>query len=173
MFCERCKNIEATIHLTEIIKDVKSELHLCENCAREIGLNSKLSNFSLSIPEMLSFLDIDEVDEYAGGSACKSCGLTFADYSRESKLGCPDCYRYLGESLKSVIAGYHGASRHAGKHPNNHSGINSITYEKPAVQVSPKKSMEELKTMLNRAVNDERYEEAALLRDKIRELESL
>src|SRR5512136_920682 len=100
MLCERCKNIEATIHLTEIIKDLKSELHLCENCAREIGLNSKLSNFSLSIPEMLSFLDVDEVDEYVNGSICRTCGLSFVDYSRESKLGCPDCYRYLGESLK-------------------------------------------------------------------------
>ena len=173
MFCERCKNIEATIHLTEIIKDVKSELHLCENCAREIGLNSKLSNFSLSIPEMLSFLDIDEVDEVVNGSVCKSCGLSFADYSRESKLGCPDCYRYLGESLKSVIAGYHGAVKHTGKHPNNPAGITSVTYEKPVVPADPKKSMEELKTMLSRAVVDERYEEAALLRDKIRELEAL
>ncbi len=173
MFCERCKNIEATIHLTEIIKDVKSELHLCESCAREIGLNSKLSNFSLSIPEMLSFLDIDEVDEFVNGSVCKSCGLSFADYSRESKLGCPDCYRYLGESLKSVIAGYHGASRHMGKHPNNPAGINSATYEKPVVTANPQLSMEELKNLLSRAVLDERYEEAALLRDKIRELELL
>ncbi len=171
MFCERCKNIEATIHLTEIIKDVKSELHLCENCAREIGLNSKLSNFSLSIPEMLSFLDIDEVDDYVNGSVCKSCGMSFVDYSRESKLGCPDCYRYLGESLKSVIAGYHGAVKHTGKHPNNPVGITSITYEKTVVAANPKKSMEELKNLLNRAVADERYEEAALLRDKIRELE--
>jgi protein arginine kinase activator len=171
MFCERCKNIEATIHLTEIIKDVKSELHLCENCAREIGLNSKLSNFSLSIPEMLSFLDIDEVDEFVNGSVCKSCGMSFVDYSRESKLGCPDCYRYLGESLKSVIAGYHGAEKHTGKHPNNPVGITSVTYEKPLVAANPKKSMEELKNLLNRAVVDERYEEAAQLRDKIREME--
>lgn len=171
MFCERCKNTEATIHLTEIIKDVKSELHLCENCAREIGLNSKLSNFSLSIPEMLSFLDIDEVDEYVNGSVCKSCGLSFVDYSRDNKLGCPDCYTYLGDSLKSVIAGYHGADKHTGKHPDNPSGTIIQTYQKP-VMVVPQRSMEELKDMLNRAVNDERYEEAAVLRDKIRELES-
>lgn len=172
MFCERCKNTEATIHLTEIIKDVKSELHLCENCAREIGLNSKLSNFSLSIPEMLSFLDVNEVDEYVTGSVCKSCGLSFLDYSKESKLGCSDCYRYLGESLKSVIAGYHGGGAHSGKHPVNPEGIQTVTYEKPVDYIYAKKSIEELKNMLSRAVNDERYEEAARLRDKIRELET-
>jgi hypothetical protein len=43
---------EATVHLTEIIKNVKSEVHLCEACARGIGLNSKLSNFSLTVPDM-------------------------------------------------------------------------------------------------------------------------
>jgi protein arginine kinase activator len=172
MFCERCKNIEATIHLTEIIKDVKSEVHLCENCAREIGLNSKLSNFSLSIPEMLSFLDVNEVDGYATGSVCKSCGVSFMDYSRENKLGCPDCYQYLGESLASIIAGYHGATRHTGKHPNNPTGIAAETFTKAARVVNMRKSVEELKGMLSRAVFEERYEEAAALRDKIREMET-
>jgi protein arginine kinase activator len=170
MFCERCKNIEATIHLTEIIKDVKSEVHLCENCAREIGLNSKLSNFSLSIPEMLSFLDINDVDEYAGGGVCKTCGMSFVDYRRESKLGCPDCYQYLGDSLKSVIAGYHGSGKHTGKHPSNPAGAIPDSYDK-AARVYTRKSLDELKVMLNRAVFEERYEEAALLRDKIREQE--
>lgn len=171
MFCERCRNVEATIHLTEIIKDVKSEVHLCENCAREIGLNSKLSNFSLSIPEMLSFLDIREVDEYVEGSVCKTCGLSFLDYKREGKLGCSDCYHYLGDSLKSVIAGYHGSEKHAGKHPHNPAGASPEVYNK-AARVYAKKSLDELKVMLNRAVFEERYEEAAMLRDKIREQES-
>jgi protein arginine kinase activator len=172
MFCERCKNIEATIHLTEIIKDVKSEVHLCENCAREIGLNSKLSNFSLSIPEMLSFLDINDVDEYVSGTVCNTCGISFADYRRESKLGCPDCYQYLGDSLKSVIAGYHGSVKHTGKHPNNPAITAPDAYNK-AARMYTKKSTEELKSLLNRAVFEERYEEAAILRDKIREQESI
>jgi protein arginine kinase activator len=171
MYCERCKNLEATIHLTEIIKDVKSEVHLCESCAREIGLNSKLSNFSLSIPEMLSFLNVDEVDEYATGNVCKTCGLSFLDYSREGKLGCPDCYTYLGESLKSVIAGYHGATTHAGKHPANPAAGEGSMVTNAVRMIAAKKSKEELKIMLSRAVFEERYEEAALLRDKIRELE--
>jgi protein arginine kinase activator len=171
MFCERCKNIEATIHLTEIIKDMKSEVHLCENCAREIGLNSKLSNFSLSIPEMLSFLDIHDVDEYVEGSVCKTCGLSFIDYKREGKLGCPDCYQYLGESLQSVIAGSHGSGKHTGKHPNNPAGASPDAFNKAARNYA-QKTLDELKLMLDRAVFEERYEEAAMLRDKIREQES-
>jgi protein arginine kinase activator len=171
MLCERCKNIEATIHLTEIIKDVKSEVHLCESCAREIGLNSKLSSFSLSIPEMLSFLDVSEIDEYSAGSVCKSCGLSFMDFSRENKLGCPDCYEHLRDSLKSVIAGYHGATRHVGKHPSVPGSVATEAYPHPARPVTVKKSIDELKNQLNRAVYEERYEEAAMLRDRINEME--
>ncbi|OHD70188.1 MAG: hypothetical protein A2W19_05215 [Spirochaetes bacterium RBG_16_49_21] len=168
MQCERCKNIEATIHLTEIIKDVKSEVHLCESCARDIGLNSKLSNFSLSIPEMLSFLDIDEVDDYESGTVCKSCGFTFADYTREGKLGCPDCYRYLGDQLKSVILGFHGATKHVGKYPNTMTVKNPGLSAKAVQAVNVKKTIEELKIELEKAIIGERYEEAAVLRDTIR-----
>lgn len=171
MLCERCKNIEATIHLTEIIKDVKSEVHLCESCAREIGLNSKLSNFSLSIPEMLSFLDVSEIDESSAGSVCKSCGLSFMDYSRENKLGCPDCYVYLKDSMKSVIAGYHGATRHAGKQPAMTGAVAAETCARTVRTVTMKKSIDELKAQLNHAVYEERYEDAAQLRDRIHEME--
>jgi protein arginine kinase activator len=172
MICERCKLAEATIHLTEIIKDVKSEVHLCENCARDIGLNSKLSNFSLSIPEMLSFLDVNEIDEYVYGSVCKSCGLTFVDYRREGKLGCADCYQYLEDSLNSIITGYHGATTHTGKHPNNPADP-VVDHYGGMARISAKKSIAELKGLLKQAVVDERYEEAAVLRDKITELETL
>lgn len=163
--------MEATIHLTEIIKDVKSEVHLCENCAREIGLNSKLSNFSLSIPEMLSFLDIHEVDDGDTAGVCSTCGLSFLDYSRDNKLGCPDCYASLEDSLKSVIAGYHGSVKHAGKHPNNPPGAPTGIYTGVARIIHNAKTLEELKEMLDSAIYEERYEEAAVLRDKIRELE--
>jgi protein arginine kinase activator len=172
MLCERCKNIEATIHLTEIIKDVKSEVHLCESCAREIGLNSKLSNFSLSIPEMLSFLDVSEVDEFPAGSVCKSCGLSFMDYSRDSKLGCPDCYTHLHDSLLSVIAGYHGAVRHVGKQPSGTAGTAVETCARTTRVVTAKKSVDELKNQLDRAIYEERYEEAARLRDRIQDMEN-
>ena len=80
MFCERCKNSEATIHLSEVIKDMKSEVHLCEGCAREVGLNTKISNFSLSLPEMLTFLNVDEVTDYKDGKHCSTCGSDFLDY---------------------------------------------------------------------------------------------
>lgn len=171
MICERCRDVEATVHLTEIIKDVKSEIHLCENCAREIGLNAKLSTFSLSVPEMLSFLDVSDLDDDNGQSVCRTCGLTFLDFSRDGKLGCSDCYQYLRDSLKAIIAGYHGAGLHLGKHPLSPDEMPELPSSPPPEPHG--ETIVILKERLNQAVIDERYEEAAALRDRIREFEKI
>ncbi len=169
MLCERCKYNEATVHLTEIIKEVKSEVHLCESCAGDIGLNAKLANFSLSVPEMLSFLNVSEVDENAPQKYCISCGMTIMDYKKVGKLGCVDCYVHLLEPLRAIIAGYHGDSFHIGKHPRYTSEI-----KKPVpmdVTLKEDDSIPYLKKILESAVLDEKYEEAAEIRDRIRALE--
>ena len=169
MICEKCKNNDATIHLTEIIKDVKSEIHLCESCAREIGLNSKLSNFSLSIPEMLSFLDLNEVDRSEESHLCSSCGYSFLDFNKNGKLGCPDCYINLRDQLTAVIISFHGTQSHSGKHPNNVALLTEVIPK----EIPKDFTIEELHKMLDDAILDENYEVAAELRDKIKELKEL
>lgn len=166
MLCEKCKREEASIHLTEIIKDVKSEVHLCEKCARSIGLNSKISNFSISVPEMLSFLDVSEVDETRDLITCETCGLSFMDYNKDGKLGCPDCYKYLEDSLETVIISYHGEKKHIGKFPDNPGTSNKHIVVKSVKK--EKNSLDDLKSELSDAVHDERFEDAAVLRDEIK-----
>ncbi len=175
MKCEKCRSNEATIHLTEIIKNVKSEFHLCEKCARLVGVNSKFSNFSLSVPDMLSFLDLDEVGETVDSNMCGNCGLTFLEYKRVGKLGCPQCYNYLRSSLEPVIKSYHGGDRHIGKVPSNYVEVNDcrgMHGDDTAEPADNGRDLGELKKMLTSAIGDERYEDAALLRDMIRELET-
>jgi protein arginine kinase activator len=169
MLCEKCKNNEATIHLSEVIKDIKSEVHLCEECAREVGLNTKISNFSLSLPEMLTFLNVDEAADYSDCRRCSTCGSDFIEYKREGKLGCPECYNNLAEFLEPALAGFHGDKRHIGKFPvyNEDTGFAGkvMKREKSVIE-----SIIDMQAQLDQAVNEERYEEAAVLRDKIREI---
>ena len=35
MLCDICSKKKATVHLTEIVDEQMSEMHLCETCARE------------------------------------------------------------------------------------------------------------------------------------------
>ncbi|HNX24623.1 MAG TPA: UvrB/UvrC motif-containing protein [Spirochaetota bacterium] len=148
---------------------MKSEVHLCENCAREVGLNTKISNFSLSLPEMLTFLNVDEVTDYKDGKHCLTCGSDFLDYKRDGKLGCPECYNNLAEFLVPVLAGFHGDKRHIGKFPvfNEESGFKMKVYKS---EISETENIDDLQVQLDSAVNDERYEEAAVLRDRIRDI---
>ncbi len=174
MLCEKCKKSEATVHLTEIIKNVKSEIHLCEACARGIGLNSKLSNFTLTVPDMLSFLDIEETHDIVDTNVCRSCGTAFLDYKKTGKLGCPDCYRYLHGALEPVIAGYHGEKKHVGKIPLNYVEMKSPgkAFLDAGVRVAEKtETIMDLKKKLDQAVKEERYEDAAVVRDNLKKLE--
>lgn len=169
MFCERCKKKEATIHLSEIMKDIKSEVHLCEQCAREVGLNTKISNFTLTLPEMLTFLNVDEVDDFQGKKRCVTCGCDFIEYKTNGKLGCPDCYSYLADQLEPALVTFHGDARHCGKFP-----VHNITREVELNTSSTRaKSPDEiirLQGELEDAVREERYEDAAVIRDRIKEL---
>ncbi len=168
MFCERCKNAEATIHLSEVIKDIKSEVHLCEACAKDVGLNTKISNFSLSLPEMLTFLNVDEITDYKDGKRCSVCGSDFIAYKRDGKLGCPECYINLSEFLEPVMAGYHGEKTYIGKIPlyNDDAGITVGVFRSDRAVAETRS---DLQAELDLAVNEERYEDAAVLRDRIRE----
>ncbi|HON78345.1 MAG TPA: UvrB/UvrC motif-containing protein [Spirochaetota bacterium] len=174
MKCERCKKRDATIHLTEIIKNVKSEFHLCEECARIIGVNSKFSNFSLSVPDMLSFLDLDDAGDVVDTNMCMHCGISFVDYKKAGKLGCPHCYRYLKQGIDSVVKSYHDSIRHVGKVPCNYVEIeegDTCLLENDGPGEQERVSRQELQKMLDDAVSEERYEDAAVLRDRIKEIE--
>lgn len=167
MYCERCKNIEATIHLTEIIKEVKSEVHLCEECARQIGLNSKLSDFRLSIPEMMSFLDIDEIEEGENSETCRVCGTSCLEGVKSRIMGCPFCYSAFGEQIIPVIRRLQSGECHIGKNPRNPSAPYEIV-ERKNNGFPGRETIKELGRLLDNAVSEERYEEAAELRDKIK-----
>lgn len=168
MFCERCKKNEATIHLSEIMKDVKSEVHLCELCARDVGLNTKISNFTLTLPEMLTFLNIEEVNDFQGKERCPTCGCDFLEFKRNGKLGCSDCYTYLGEHLEPALASFHGDARHCGKYPL-YSGPRQNETKTP-VNHPQIDEVARLQAELKEAVDLENYEEAAVIRDRIIEL---
>lgn len=174
MQCERCSKKEATVHLTEIIKGVKSEVHLCEACAKEIGLNSKLSNFSLAVPDFLSFLN-DEIQDARTSAGkkeqvCKRCGTRLRSVRKERRVGCALCYSYFRDSLSDLI----GVSplEHKGRVPENRIDISTVAGHE-AVSAGADAEVSTLKSQLDEAVHNEEYEQAAVLRDKIRELEQI
>ncbi len=174
MFCEKCNKNRATIHLTEIIKNIKSEVHLCEECAKEIGLNSKLSNFSLSIPDFLSFLDLQTEDDdiFADDkSICRSCKTSLIEIRKSEAAGCSDCYAYLKQGIEKYLLEKYNHNQHFGKTPQKYE-VSNVTLKSGNTDMLIKNTEDRymLESMLKDAVDDERYEDAALIRNKLGKL---
>jgi protein arginine kinase activator len=164
MYCQNCQKKEATIHLTEITDGLRTETHLCEHCAQEEGIAVKSQ---LSINELLSSLLASQPsdDETFGGTkqdvSCPNCGSTLAKFTKDAVLGCPYDYEVFEKSLAPLIKKAHnGKKTHCGKVPSKTS-------------TGTKKQMElmKLRRKLETAVQNEDYELAAELRDKINQQE--
>jgi protein arginine kinase activator len=75
-------------------------------------------------------------------------------------LGCGECYKTFGKELESIFKNVQSSSRHNGKFP-----------QKAGAEHLMKRELDKLRLTLAKAVESEEYEEAAKLRDRIRELE--
>jgi protein arginine kinase activator len=161
MLCELCKQSQATVHLTEIVNDQMTELHLCEACANQKGAQVE-SHFGLAdlLSGLADFSKTQEPEEVTA-KACPTCGMTYEDFRKVGRLGCADCYTTFKRSLGTLLKRIHGAPIHVGKSPTR--------LIKPAKMA--KTELAELKRRLERAIEKEEFEEAAQLRDQIRRAE--
>lgn len=160
MQCDACHKNEATVHLTEIINDKITKLNLCEECARAKGAEME-EHFGLS--DLLAGLsDIGAGTEHRAEDSvkCGDCGLTYKDFRKMGRFGCGSCYEAFKGHIASLLKRIHGADRHVGKVP--------LTIGKT---VKDTRALQELKMKMEKAIGMEEFEEAAKLRDKIRDLE--
>ncbi|MGE5573495.1 MAG: UvrB/UvrC motif-containing protein [Bacteroidota bacterium] len=168
MMCDECGKRPANVHLTKIINGVKSESHLCEQCAREKGELDFFSEPKFSFPSLLAGLLQHDPGFMTGPtglpggvtSRCHSCGLDFSDFRNTGFLGCPDCYDELRPRLEPLLRRIHGSTRHTGRVPGR---VGAVT--------GKRREIEKLRAELARLVAKEQYEEAAKVRDRIRILE--
>jgi protein arginine kinase activator len=160
MLCDLCGKNQATVHLTEIIDDQMSELHLCEECARKKSIQME-QQFGLSdlLAGLAEFAKPEEETE-AAVVRCSNCGLSYRDFKKIGRLGCSECYSSFSKYLMPLLKKIHGSTRHVGKAPH-----------KVAARIKQKVDINELRLRLQNAIEKEEFEEAARLRDKIRELE--
>jgi len=168
-----CQKNLATVHLTEIVDDQMSELHLCDECARKKSVQME-QQFGLS--DLLGGLveygkQLSGTDKAPAVLQCSACGLTYEDFRKIGRLGCGECYASFSKQLGPLLKRIHGASRHVGKMlavPAGGAAPGLPREARPTKTVD----IDDLKARLQEAVRNEEFEEAAHLRDLIKELES-
>lgn len=167
MLCDICGKNPATVHLTEIIDEQMNELHLCEDCAREKSAAME-QQFGLSdlLAGLAEFEKPAKEAEVATSVKCPNCGLTYADFKKIGRLGCGECYASFKKYLAPLLKRIHGSCQHVGKLP-----VKAAKSSKKKPDLAEKPDLAPLRLKLARAIEAEAFEEAAKIRDQIKEME--
>lgn len=159
--CQRCPK-PATLHLTEILgpKQIE-ELHFCEECAQKHLYEPGLAGSEkLPAPKPVeASAESDELEEL-NRMECPQCGIKFKDFRSTGRLGCPHDYEVFKKELVPLLENIHGEVKHQGKSPRR---------KYPQSNASSK--LGALRRQLQGAIGREDYEQAATIRDQIRQVE--
>ena len=181
MLCSNCGKNEANVRYTRIINGEKTEFALCEECAKKVGLDDIDFSMPINFSNFLSdFFEDDELlPSFAkvGVEKCPKCGLTYNEFVNNGKFGCGECYNAFSDRLDAILKNLHGTYKHIGRAPKNivkEIDIKKVKDEekKETKKVDEKQEkINKLNKDLQKAIKEERYEDAAKIRDEIKKIQ--
>ena len=152
------------------------EHHFCANCPKAKGLVGHPGGGEPEIVHQVSVVRVTST----GVGPCPGCGMTFARFRETARLGCASCYTHFEKTLGPLIArAQEGATHHIGKLPKRAVTCASTPENKRSLMEvlgraeERARKMAALRDQLHTALTSERYEQAALIRDQIEQLQSL
>lgn len=169
MKCQNCGKEEANVKYYENINGEKREIMLCSNCAKNLNI--------MDFPNMLSYFFTNHPkelfeDEYTK-EVCNKCSYTFDDYLKTGLFGCSNCYTAFSNRIDTLLTKIHGKNRHSNIENKTLKSIKKQAKQNEVKQndISKINEVDKLKVLLVSSIKEERYEDAAKIRDKIKELE--
>jgi len=168
MLCDDCQKREATIQVTQIANNQKMSLNLCQKCAEKRGFHSPFEGVPFPLAEFLSSMisplgpgkEKKPFAKTEREAKCPTCGMSFSNFAHRGRLGCGSCYKAFRTQLKDLLRKIHGSDRHRGKIPNL-----------PGEEMEYLKEERKLQGELKKAIDEEDFEIAAQIRDKIKNLQ--
>jgi protein arginine kinase activator len=165
--CDVCHSKPAEVFLTQIVEGKMQKVNLCQACSKDRGVEDP-TGFALT--ELLAGLGTSVETEKPAGQPtsespgapvqrCPVCNFTQADFKKTGRLGCSQCYQTFADSLGNLLKAMHKGTSHTGKMPER-------VWRKHELN----EQMKSLESDLQKAVEEENYENAAQLRDQIRRL---
>lgn len=160
MLCQICQKNTAEIRVSHAINEKKIEINLCKSCAEEKGLSNPLSNlpqlFGNFIAELIG-QDLFKSRRRDATRKCPGCGSTWDNFHDTGLLGCDLCYQTYEEDLSVILRRIHGSNKHIGSRPKSYRFV------------VDESELEGIKEELQQAIDNEKFERAAELRDIIRD----
>lgn len=163
MLCEACRERDASVHLTQAVEGEVRQRHLCTACAAAQGIETTVT----APPQNVIGEFLQGLQQQAGASRtesakqCTYCSMTLEDFRATGRLGCSRCYSTFEPRLRDLLRQVQGSAKHVGRR-----------YVPPEPDVLERATtIGELRDRLRRAIENEDFEVAATLRDKIRDVE--
>ncbi len=156
--CEICHTNVATVHMTEVVNGSVTELHFCDECARQKGFPFKTSSAE-GLIQKIQHAIMKPPSRAGAEPKCPECGMTYAEFRSKARLGCARDYEVFKAHLLPLLEKIHGNTVHRGKVPRRSERA-----------IARDREIEQLEARLVRLVKEEAFEEAANVRNRIRRL---
>lgn len=175
MLCENCQLRDASVHVKQSHNNQIREYNLCSSCAQEMdpGSHSAFGDifgdfFNSMFWGPSGFTYPKQRVQSRESLQCPNCALTERELLKNGFLGCPQCYTVFAKVLSPVFQRVQGHTfQPAAKTP----AASDLVEEKEASVDLREDPLAKLRRDQQEAIAAEDYEQAARLRDEIRELE--
>ncbi len=167
MLCQKCKKNEANTHVKSVVNGQYEEYMLCSECAKEMGYTNLWSDMHSDFNSILGSFFSNALPEKSQATRCPVCSSTYHDIAKSGKVGCANCYELFLSELMPSVRRIHGNTTHCGKRPNL---VENSEVKEPQLK-SEASAVDKLKVQLQAAIEEQNFELAAKLRDKIKEME--
>ena len=201
MLCNKCGKNEANVYFKSTVNGKTTEYSVCSECAKELGLlksfedqagfiqnnffggsfmdnmfgHSMLGSMARNMRQFDSMFDRafrifapPAFDSFAleqeKADACPYCGHTLEEYKKTGKFGCAMCYEVFKDQLD--FAGKAAGTKGKEKEESAEGKTAEDTRQRGTAQ-----QIADLRSKLEHAVKEEKYEIAAQIRDEIKKLE--
>ena len=157
MLCQNCGEREARINITQIVNNQKTEIRLCHQCAQQGGHADSV----FALHKMLAGMVDWNPETISGGKICSGCGMTEQELRQNGRFGCEECFQTWAPLVKTILGRVQGRTDNTGKVPHS-----------AGDKVKRQRELGDLKQKLETAISEERFEEAAQIRDRIRNMQA-
>ncbi len=160
MLCDKCKKNEACYHSTLVVNGEVKSTHLCEKCAIKEGVFSKKYNSIFDeFRSLTNFLGFDDFED----KVCPNCSWTLSQFKNRGVLGCGECYNAFEEEINDIVKRIH---------PDIENKVDNIEFkvEETKKNLAKEQKLENLKSDLQKAIKEERYEDAGVINKQIKKL---
>jgi protein arginine kinase activator len=164
MICQKCHKNMATMRYAEVIKGKVSDRMICQECYARIerGESPGFEIAGAAPSPNLHRGRFSRSDTVVRQDACPTCGHDVQELLDRNVMGCSACYVHFSGQAEAQVRALQGSLQHRGKSPGIHAGRERIRAD-----------LQTKRALLRSAVQSEHYEDAADLRDEIRELETV